>query len=105
MTGVPVWDDLTQDNRTLPAHPAPFPTRIGVSDVVAAALVPSRTGERSHIAYMVVRDGSRPVLRQFAVVLYAAGDDGVWAPGGSGTYDCSYANAMEIFREELNYRT
>lgn len=38
-----------------------------------------------------------------AVVRYAAGDDGEWVSVGSGTYDCSYINAMGIFMEQPNY--
>lgn len=99
---LPIWDDLSEDNRTLPVTPPPFPTRIGVYDVIAAALVPAQTGELPSIAYMVLRDPSRPVRRAFSAVKYAKAEAGEWVPVGNGTHDCSYINAMEIFMERLD---
>lgn len=103
MTRIPVHPDPETDNRTIPFNPKPFPYSVKGSQVIAAALFPARTGERPNLAYMVLREEGRPILRQYAVVTATAEDDGEWQMC-AGTYDCSYANAMEIFMEQLNYR-
>lgn len=103
MTRIPTHPDHEVDNRTLPADPKPFPDSVKGNQVIAAASFPSRVGEKPHLAYMVLREPHRPVLRQYVVVTATAGDTGEWETG-AGMYDCSYANAMEIFMEQLNHR-
>lgn len=104
MPRVPVHPDPEYDNRTIPACPAIFPAMIADRGMVAAALVPSRTGEHPFLAIMILREDDRLPMRAFAVV-HASSQDGVEWTAYNGTYDCSYANAMEIFREDLNDRT
>ena len=101
MTSLPVHPDPEWDSRTLPAVPVPFPTALEGRGVIAAALVPARAGEFSQLAVMVVRENDRPPLRAYAVL--DAAYSGGWH-GSSGTYACSYVNAVEIFMERLNHR-
>lgn len=100
MTRLPVTAD-PEDLRTLSAEPEPFPVRICGYQVIAAALVPSRHGHAPDVAFMVLRDVSRPVLRQYSTVT-ARAERGQWS-AGDGSHDCSYAKAMEIFMERINY--
>lgn len=104
MPRVPVHPDPTHDNRTVPAIAPVFPAMIADRGMVAAALVPSREGEHPFLAVMILREDDRPPMRAFAAV-HAYSRDGVEWTAYNGTYDCSYTNAMEIFREDLNTRT
>lgn len=104
MPRVPVHPDPETDNRTIPACAAIFPVMIAERGMVAAALVPSRRGEHPFLAVMILREDDCPPMRAFAVV-HASSPDGVEWTAYNGTYDCSYTNAMEIFREDLNSRT
>jgi hypothetical protein len=101
---VPVHPDPETDNRTVPAIAPVFPAMIAERAMVAAALVPARTGEHPFLAVMILREDDRPPMRAFAVVQASSPDGTEWTAFG-GTYDCSYTNAMEIFRERLNERT
>ena len=101
---VPIHPDPARDNRTVPALAPVFPAMIADRAMIAAALVPSRKGEYPFLAVMVLREDDRPPMRAFAV-LSASSPDGVKWTAYNGTYDCSYTNAMEIFREDLNSRT
>jgi hypothetical protein len=104
MTRIPSHPGSETDTRTLPAEPMPFPNRLGMYTVIAAALIPSRDGEVPNVARMILHDASRPVLRAYSVVTGRSSDGswgGAWS-AGNGTHDCSYVNAMEIFIEKLN---
>jgi hypothetical protein len=101
MPGIPIFEDQTYDNRTLPLEAAPIPAVLADRQVIAFAFTPARRGEHPNQAVAVVREDDRPILRAYAVLRAAAPQDGQWTAFG-GTYDCSYVNAMEIFREDLN---
>lgn len=102
MTGIPVHHDPTYDNRTIPAEPAPFPSRIAGEWVVAAALFPARTGEIPTLAVMVLRSTTLPVWHAYRTVI-ARHTNGEWS-AGDGTDDCPYAEAMAVFMDRLGHR-
>lgn len=99
---IPVHPDQGTDNRTIPAQPVPFPATVAGCQVIAAALVPARTGEIPNLAEMVLREEGRPLHHQY-VVVQAAVRDGKWNTwGGDSGY--AYADAMCRFTERLLIR-
>lgn len=102
MESLHVHPDLAYDNRTIPADPPQFPALIGGMSVVAAVLVPARTGDKPATALVVLRAPSRPADRAFEVVT-AASDGDEWS-AFDRTHSLSYFEALAYLRTELSYR-
>ena len=101
LTAVPVHENQSHDNRTLPLNAPAFPATLGDGwQVIAFAYTPARTGEKPSQGVAVIRQEDRPIMRAYAVLTVAAPASGRWE-AFNGHYDCSYVRSMQIFAERL----